>query len=210
MKETRHFQKLVACTVVVVLGGTAPAIVAAQTANLPQGDAGGWAYGMGPGMMGSYGADGMGPGMMGGYGGGGMGPGMMGGYGGGGMGPGMMGGYGGSGMGPGMTGPFGWGGVLDLTAAQQASINKIRDETRKAHWALMGSMLDQQARLRDLYTAPKQDTAAINETYKAIGKLQHQMYRSSVDAHARIEAVLTKEQKEKLDEYWRKGEAAVW
>jgi len=136
-----------------------------------------------------------GPGMMGGYG---MGPGMMGGYG---MGPGMMGGYG---MGPGMMGPY-WGSGLDLTPEQQAKINKIQDETRKAHWALMGEMMNQQAKLRDLNLAPKRDEAAIDAAYKEFGKLQQQMYDSAVAAHKRMEAVLTKEQQEKLRNYWRRG-----
>src|SRR3569833_1257084 len=137
-----------------------------------------------------------GPGMMIGYGGYGMGPGMMGGYGGYGMGPGMMGG--------GMMGQY-WGSGLGLTPDQQAKINKIQDETRKAHWALMGEMMNQQAKLRDLNLAPKRDNAAIDAAYKEFGKLQQQMYDSAVAAHKRMEAVLTKEQQEKLRDYWRKG-----
>ena len=119
-------------------------------------------------------------------------------------GPGMMGGYGGYGMGPGMMGPY-WGSGLDLTPEQQAKINKIQDETRKAHWALMGEMMNQQARLRDLNQAPKRDEAAIDAAYKEFGKLQQQMYDSAVAAHKRMEAVLTKEQQEKLRSYWRRG-----
>ncbi len=121
-----------------------------------------------------------------------------------GMGPGMMGGYGmGMGMGPGMMGGhrWRWGRGLDLTDEQRTSINKIQDETRKSHWALMGEMMDQQAKLRDLHEAPKRDQEAIDETYKAIGNLHQQMYDSSVDARKRIEAVLTKEQQEKLRGY---------
>lgn len=193
MNNNMDLRKIAALALVVSLGGVAPTMVAAQTGNSPQTDDRGSGYGMGPGMMGDYG--------------GGMGSGMMGAYGDG-MGPGMMNGY----AGPGMSGPFGWGwgGGLDLTEAQEASINKIRDETRKAHWALMGEMLDLQARLRDLYAAPKRDTAAIGDTYKAMGKLRQQMYDSSVAAHKRIEAVLTKEQQEKFQNYWRNGEAAGW
>jgi Spy/CpxP family protein refolding chaperone len=158
-----------------------------QPAPRPYGR-GGWGggYGMGPGMMG--GGYGMGPGMMGG------------GYG---MGPGMMGG--GYGMGPGM---MGWGGplgTLDLTEKQQEQINRIRDETRKAHWSLMGAMMDEQAKLRDLYSAPKRDQAAIDRAYKNLGQMQQQMYDSSVNAQKRIEAVLTKEQQEKLKSFWRKS-----
>jgi Spy/CpxP family protein refolding chaperone len=127
---------------------------------------------------------------------------MMGGYG---MGPGMMGGYG---MGPGMMGGFGYGmgnWIPDLTNEQQAKINKIMDETRKSNWALMGSMMDLQAKLRDLYLAPKQDSNAISNVYKSIGQLQQKMYESAIDAQKRIDGVLTKEQHEKMRQFWRRG-----
>jgi len=140
-------------------------------------------YGMGPGMMGGYG---MGPGMMGGYG---MGPGMMGGYG---MGPGMMGGYG---MGP--------RGLSDLSAEQRTQITKIRDETRKKNWELMGRIIEEQNRLGDLYDAPKRDSTAISNAHKKISELQRRMYETSADAHKRMESVLTKEQQEKSWRFWR-------
>ena len=163
MKTTRHFSRLAACSLLVALTGTAPALQAEQT-DPPK------PYG--PGMMGGYG---MGPGMMGGYG----------------MGHGMMGDY--------------WGIGLDLTDEQQAKVNKIQDETRKSNWALMGEMMNQQARLRDLNLAPKRDSAAIDAASKEIGQLQQKMYNASVEAHKRMEAVLTKEQQEKLRTCWGKG-----
>lgn len=137
---------------------------AAQSNEVP-GCPGGWGpgYGMGPGMMG--GGYGMGPGMMGGYG----------------MGPGMMGGYG---MGP--------RGLPDLTAEQRAKIAKIRDETRRRNWEVMGQLMDEQARLGDLYDAPKQDSNAISTSYKKISELQRKMYESAADAHKRMEAVTSK------------------
>ncbi len=185
MNSSRHIKRFAAYVLAALLAGTAPSLFAAQPKNAPQGG-----YGWGPGMMGGYG---------GGYG---MGPGMMGGYGGGcGMGPGMMGGYG---TGPGMMGPY-WGSGIDLTEEQQAKINQIQDETRKTHWGLMSAMMDQQARLRDLYAAPKRDQAAIDQAYKTFGSLQQQMYNTSVDAQKRMEAVLTPEQQEKLRTYWRRG-----
>ena len=155
----------------------------------------GGGYGMGPGMMGGYGGPGwggygMGPGMMGG---GGWGPGY-------GMGPGMMGGYG---MGPGWGG-YGPQGMPDLSADQRAKIGKIQDETRRKNWALMGQMMDEQAKLRDLYDAPKRDSDAITNTYKNINELQRRVYESAADAHKRMEGVLSKEQKEKSWRFWRK------
>jgi Spy/CpxP family protein refolding chaperone len=138
-----------------------------------------------------------GAGMMGGYG---MGPGMMNGYD---MGPGMMGGYG---MGSGMMGG-GWGlgpqGLPDLSADQRTKIGKIQDETRRKHWELMGQVMEEQARLRDLYTAPKRDSDAIANTHKKISELQRRMYESAADAHKRMESVLTKEQQEKSWRFWR-------
>ncbi|MDQ1314034.1 MAG: hypothetical protein QG662_143 [Pseudomonadota bacterium] len=139
----------------------------------------------GVGMMGSYG---MGPGMMGGYG---MGPGMMGGYG---MGPGMMGG--GYGKGP--------QGMPDLSAEQQTKISKIHEETRKKHWELMGMVMEEQARLRALYDAPKPDSAAINNTHKKISELQRRMYEASVEAHKNMESILAQEQKESPWRFWRR------
>jgi len=216
MNNTRRFKRLAACSLAIALTGPAQSVLADGQTKPPCQDNPGMmgGYGMNPGMMGGYG---MGPGMMGGYGmnpgmmgGYGMGPGMMGGYG---MGPGMMGGYGmnpgmmgGYGMGPGMMDGY-WGSWLDLTEEQLATINKIHEETRKAHWALMYEMLNQQARLRELYQAPTRDNAAIDAATKEFGKLQQQMYDSAVDAHKRMEGVLTKEQQERLQKlrtYWQR------
>lgn len=146
---------------------------------------------------------GMGPGMMGGYGPGyGMGPGMMGGYGPGyGMGPGMMGGYGrGYGMGPGM---MGYGSAyrdLNLSADQRAKITEIRRTMRTKHWGLMAQMMDAQDKLQDLYDDDKPDAAAINKQYKIMEDLRRQMVDSAVEARNRIDAILTKEQREKARE----------
>ena len=72
------------------------------------------------------------------------------------------------------------------------------DETRKANWGIMGAMMDQQAKLRDLYMAPKRDDAAISEAYKHIGQLRQQMFDNAVNAQKRMDAILTKEQRERL------------
>ncbi|PMS21669.1 hypothetical protein C0Z18_07410 [Trinickia dabaoshanensis] len=156
-------------------------------AQTPGSGAPGGGYGYGPGMMGG----GPGRGIMGG------GPGMMGG------GYGMMGGgYGMMGGGYGMMGfGGGWEDALGLSDDQKTKINRIQDETRHEHWALMGTMMDQQAKLRDLYEAPKRDSAAIDETYKSIGEMRQKMVDSSVSARKRMEAVLTSKQLEKLRTY---------
>ncbi|MGE5241359.1 MAG: Spy/CpxP family protein refolding chaperone [Bacteroidota bacterium] len=154
---------------------------------------------------GGYGPYGMGPGMMGGYGGGyGMGPGMMGGYGGGyGMGPGMMGGYGGYGMGPGMMG-YGALNGLDLSDEQRSKIDKIFDAERKQHWGIMGQMLEEQNKLRDLYNADQPDPKKVGAAYGQIAKLRQQMLETHVQASNQMQQVLTKEQREQLQQ-WRRG-----
>jgi Spy/CpxP family protein refolding chaperone len=146
----------------------------------------------GPGMMGGYGP-GYGMGMMGGYG-----PGY-------GMGPGMMGGYGpGYGMGHGM---MGWGNFqgLDLSKDQKAKITQIRHEMHAKQWAVMGQMMDAQDKLQELYDAENQDSAAIKKQYKVIEDLRLQMVDNSVDAHNRINSILTKEQREKFQEWGGRG-----
>lgn len=141
---------------------------------------------------------GYGPGMMGGYGRGGM----MGGYG---YGGGMMGGYGPGGM-------MGFGGPLyqlDLNDQQLGKISQIQDETRRKNWSVMGKLLDERAHMRDLFLAEKRDPAAIGKQAMKIADLRRQMLEASVDAHNRIEALLSKEQKEQLRSYrrgWMLGE----
>ena len=167
---------------------TLVAAAALSTSAFAQGAGGGCpGGGFGQGMMGgAYGA-----GMMGGGG-----RGIMGSYGG--DGPGMMG-FGG-----------GWVDALGLSDEQRTKINRIQDDTRRSHWSLMGSMMDQQAKLRDLYEAPKRDTAAIDETYKSIGDLRQKMIDSSNDARKRMEAVLTSKQLDKLRAYRAQDDQWSW
>ena len=119
------------------------------------------------------------------------------------MGPGMMGGYGpGYGMGHEM---MGWGNFrgLNLSDDQKSKITPIRKEMRTKQWALMGEMMDAQDKLQELYDADKQDSAAINKQYRVIEDLRRQMVDNSVDAHNRINSILTKEQREKSRESGR-------
>lgn len=140
---------------------------------------------------------------------GGMGPGMMGGYGQGyGMGPGMMGGTG-YGMGPGMMG-YGNYRDLNLNKDQRAKIAQIRKTLRTKHWALMSEMMDAQDNLQDLYDADKQDAAAINKQYKILEDLRRQMVENSVEANNQINAILTKEQRDKFRERGRGYGPMMW
>lgn len=160
-------------------------LIALAAAGLLAGSAWSQPYGMGPGMMGGYGPGGYGPG---GYG---MGPGMMGGYGGGyGMGPGMMGGYGGGYEG------------LDLSAEQRKKIAQIRDETAQAQWKLMGTMHQQGNHMFDTFGPGALDEQAARKSFQTMVDAQKAMFESSLAAHKRIDAVLTKEQREQLSRRW--------
>ncbi len=171
----------------------------------------GGGYGMGPGMMGGYE---MGPGMMGGWGGGygpgmmggyGMGPGMMGGWGGG-YGPGMMGGYG---MGPGMMGGYGPLAILDLSDEQAAKIAKIYADARQKQWDLASKTFAAAGKLRELLANEAPDRKAVGSAYKALADLRLQQLEARLDTRAKADAVLTKEQRERL-QTWRRGAFAPW
>ena len=185
-----------------LIGAMAAGFAVAQT------QPGQYGYGMGPGMMGGYGPGyGMGPGMIGGYG-----PGQGGGYGGQGgygMGPGMMGGYGGQGgygMGPGMMGGGMMGGgmgygmlyQLNLSPEQWNKVNAAHQDISRKQWDLIGKMREEGFKLRNLMAAEKRDRAAITAQYKKIQDFRLQTFQARLDAHEKIDAILTNEQKSQV------------
>lgn len=136
----------------------------------------------------------------------GMGPGMMGGYGGGGygMGPGMMGGYGGYGMGPGMMSGYANSAYagLDLTPEQQKTIAGIQEQASKAMWQLMGTMHGQGYHMQGMFGPGPLDDAAARKAFQTMSETQKAMFELQLDARKKVDAVLTKEQREKLSRYW--------
>ena len=150
----------------------------------------GMGHGMGPGMgqpdcpmMGQ----GMGPGMGG--------KGMMHGQGGmhGGMhGGGMMGEA--MGRGPGLAAIE----ALDLTPEQRGKMQEIRRDMQRRNHALMGSLREIRWKGQDLAKAPQLDTAAARKLYDEGAAVRKQMFEARLEARAKAEAVLTKEQREQL------------
>jgi Spy/CpxP family protein refolding chaperone len=127
------------------------------------------------------------------------GPGMMDGYGGG---PGM-GGYGG---GPGMGGfLLGRGSPVNLTDEQRQRIKQISDAERKQHWAVMGKMMDEQNKLRDLLEQPTPDPKAVGAAYGSISQLHQQMLESHLQARNEVHGILTPEQREQVEELRPRG-----
>jgi Spy/CpxP family protein refolding chaperone len=148
--------------------------------------------GGGMGTMGMGGSGGMmGGGMMGGMG---MGPG-------GGMGMGMMG-MGGPGMGMMGMGPVS---MLDLSDEQRDKIGKLSDDVRRKNWDTYGKIMDEQAKLRDLYSDETVDVRKAGAVYGNISKLQQQVFETNLETRNRVQAVLTKEQKEQLRQMSRGG-----
>lgn len=118
--------------------------------------------------------------------------------------PGMMGG--GSGMGPGMmkegagSGMMGMGpyNSLNLSEEQRSQVSKIQDQVRKQHWDLMGKMREESIKLRNMMTAEKPDPAAVGKQQMRVADFRRQMLESGIDAHNRINALLTPEQRTQL------------
>ena len=133
-------------------------------------------YGDGSGMMGGNG---------GGYGGGyGMGPGSMGGYGGG---YDMMGGYGNEAF-----------AGLKLSVEQQKKITAIQQEASKAMWQQMGTMHEQSYHMNGMFGPGPVDEAAARKAFQTMQDMQKVMFDTQFEAHKKIDAVLTKEQREQL------------
>lgn len=122
-----------------------------------------------------------------------------------GRGHGMMGGYGmgmmGGGYGMGMMGdcgPGNWGpNVADLTTEQQNKISAIQKELRQKQWTLMEKM-HEDARPGMPYQGGKFDEQAARKAFDARLKLHKQMFENALDAHKRMDAVLTPRQREQL------------
>ena len=132
---------------------------------------------------------GMGPGMMGGYGGGyGMGSATMGGYG---MGPGMMSGYANDAY-----------AGLDLRPEQKKTIAGIQEQASNAMWQLMGTMHAQGYHMQGMFGPGPVDEAAARKSFQTMTETQKAMFELQLDARKKIDAVLTKEQREKLSRYW--------
>ncbi len=162
--------------------------------------------GMGPGMMQGRG---MGPGMAGQQDcpmGQGMGPGMQG--------KGMMHGRGGQGMHGGM-GMMGGGmgegrglravEALDLSADQRTKVTEIRRDLQRKSHALMGSLREIRWKGQDAAKAPELDVTAARKVYEEGAAVRKQMFEAGLEARAKAEAVLTKEQREQLRKSGRPG-----
>jgi Spy/CpxP family protein refolding chaperone len=121
-----------------------------------------------------------------------------------GYGPGMMEGYGpgmgGQGMGPGMMLGYSRGAYagIDLTAEQRKKIAEIEKQTSEAQWKLMGSMHQQGFQMHESMGPGAVDEATARKTFEAMSATRKAMFELTLDARKRMDAVLTKEQRDRL------------
>ena len=109
-----------------------------------------------------------------------------------------MGNHGGQGMmGGGMMGGFGWRNIPDLTADQRSKIEAIRRDLRNRQFALMDQMHDQ-IHSTPYYRNGQFDEQAARRSYDETEKLRRQMFENALDAHKRIDALLTPSQRQQL------------
>jgi Spy/CpxP family protein refolding chaperone len=84
--------------------------------------------------------------------------------------------------------------ALDLSDEQRSRINKLSDELHHNNWAAQGSIMDESAKLRDLYEADKRDPATIGNVYQKIFDLKRKMIEAMIDTQNHVEELLTPEQ----------------
>lgn len=141
----------------------------------------------------------------------GRGRGMMGHGWGGGHGRGMMGEWGGGwDMGPRMAPGLGFAAAtLGLSGEQETQIEKIQAEVADQQWDLAGKIFASAGKLHDLLTSEAPDRSAVEAAYKALSDLRLQQLEARLDTRAKINAVLTKEQRERL-KIWRDEVPRSW
>lgn len=85
-----------------------------------------------------------------------------------------------------------------LTDEQRDEIQRIYEELRKNHWELAGKRMELSVKLRGLYKADPLDVKAIGQAYGDIFDVKRQMIESALEAHRKIAALLTEEQKARV------------
>jgi Spy/CpxP family protein refolding chaperone len=141
--------------------------------------------------------------MKGGHEGCGMGPGMVGGQG---RGHGMMGSQG---QGHGMMGGPGPEALekLGLGDEQRGKVREIHRDLQRKNHALMGSMRDLRWQSEDAAKAAEFDETAARKRFDAGAAIRKQMFEARLEARKQVDAVLTKEQREKLRQGPKHGPA---
>lgn len=104
-------------------------------------------------------------------------------------------------MSPGMMGGYGYGGPYsggsDLTKEQAEKIDKIRDDLAKKETPLLQQIFEEKRKLQDMYSSGA-DPSALDQAYRKTTDLERQVFNARADAQKRMNAALTKEQRERM------------
>lgn len=95
--------------------------------------------------------------------------------------------------------------ALDLTDDQRAKVTEIRRDLQRRNHALMGSLREIRWKGQDVAKAPRLDVEASRKLYDEGAAVRKQMFEARLEARAKAEAVLTKEQLEQLRNAPRPG-----
>lgn len=88
--------------------------------------------------------------------------------------------------------------ALNLTEEQRAKVTEVQRGLQRAQWARMGALRELRWKHRDALDAPDFDPDAARKQYEAMAAIRKEMFEASLDARLRIEAVLTREQRQQL------------
>jgi Spy/CpxP family protein refolding chaperone len=94
---------------------------------------------------------------------------------------------------------------LNLSDEQRGKVRDIQRDMQRKQFALMNSMHELRWQAEDQARGPEFDEAAARKLYEAGAAIHKQMFEARLEAHKRLEAVLTKEQREELRKAWRPG-----
>jgi Spy/CpxP family protein refolding chaperone len=87
---------------------------------------------------------------------------------------------------------------LKLSAEQQKKITMIQQEMSKAMWQQMGTMHEQGYHMQGMFGPGAFDEAAARKAFQTMQETQKAMFDMRLEAHEKIDAVLTKEQRDQL------------
>ncbi len=93
---------------------------------------------------------------------------------------------------------------LDLTAAQKKEIRSIQRDLRATTWEHEDAMETMSDDLFDLYSASTRDAKAIGKVYSGIFDHRRQIIEAQIEAGNKVEGVLTKEQRAKMNSWGQK------
>jgi len=88
--------------------------------------------------------------------------------------------------------------ALNLTEEQRNQMREIRRDLQRTNHALMASLREVRWKGQDLAKSGTVDVAAAKKLYDEGAAVRKQMFENRLEARAKAEAVLTKEQREKL------------